>query len=183
MKEDFYKEYKHNPPHLFLPNTKYFITGSTYHRKHYLNGDEPKYALFESMKKGFTNKDWIIEDWVILDNHYHLMVNSPQDSTELGYIIKEIHKFNALWIKKNIQSARNEEKIWYNYWDTCITYEKSYFARLNYIWFNPVKHGYTDDPEKWIHGSYYYRMKNEKEYLDKILKGYPFDKLKIDDEF
>jgi putative transposase len=182
MRDDFYKEYKHNPPHLFRPETKYFITGSTYLGKTFLKGDRSKMALLESLKIGFTKRKWVIEDWVILDNHYHLMVNSPEDSSSLGDIIKEVHRFNALWIKKNIE-VLNDDAIWYNYWDTCITYEKSYYCRLNYIWFNPVKHGYVENPEDWIHGSYYLRIKNEKEYLNTIKEKYPFDRLKIDDDY
>jgi putative transposase len=111
------------------------------------------------------------------------MVNSPQDSSKLGSIIKDVHKFNALWIKKNVQFSKNEKIIWYNYWDTCITYEKSYYSRLNYIWYNPVKHGYVENSEDWMHGSYYYRVKSEKEYLYAINRKYPFDRLKIDDDY
>ncbi|RPI13299.1 MAG: hypothetical protein EHM58_18765 [Ignavibacteriae bacterium] len=183
MEELIFKIYKHNPPHLFVPNSKYFVTGATYQRKHYLINDESKFALLSSIKKGFSDLDWQLEDWVILNNHYHLMVNSNGDSSTLSFIIKEIHRFNALWVKKNIPQAKNEEVIWYNYWDTCITYENSYFARLNYIWFNPVKHGYVEFAEDWIHGSYYKRVKEEKEYLDSIKEKYPFDKINIDDNF
>jgi putative transposase len=29
----------------------------------------------------------------------------------------------------------------YEFWDTRLTFEKSWFARLNYVHQNPVKHG------------------------------------------
>jgi len=178
-----FKKYDHNPPHLFVPNSKYFITGCTYNKIHLLINNTSKMKLFESIRKGFSSKKWILEDWVILNNHYHLMVNATEKAEQLPDIIKEIHKFSALWIKKNINNAKDIDKIWYNYWDTCITYEKSYFARINYIWFNPVKHGYVDSPEKWRYGSFFERYKKEKEYLERINKNYPCDKVNIDDEF
>lgn len=182
--EDFiYKEYKHNPPHLFLPNTKYFITGATYLRKHFLINNDAKIALRNSIIKGFTDKGWVLEDWVILNNHYHLMVNSTDNTSLLNLIIKDIHRFNALWLKKNIPELKNEDILWYNYWDSCITFETSYYSRLNYIWYNPVKHGYVEFPGEWAHGSYFYRVKEEKEYLDSILIKYPCDRIKIDDKF
>ncbi len=133
MEDIIYKEYKHNPPHLFIPNCKYFITGATYQRKPYLINDESKFALLSSIKKSFTDYKWQLEDWVILNNHYHIMVNSPEDPCSLSIIMKEIHRFNAMWIKKNIPQAKSEKIIWYNYWDSCITFETSYFARLNYL--------------------------------------------------
>jgi len=67
--------------------------------------------LFESIRKGFSSKKWILEDWVILNNHYHLMVNATEKAEQLPDIIKEIHKFSALWIKKNINNAKDIYKI------------------------------------------------------------------------
>ena len=32
-------------------------------------------------------------------------------------------------------------KVWHNFWDTRLTYQKSYLARLNYVHQNAVKHG------------------------------------------
>jgi putative transposase len=32
-------------------------------------------------------------------------------------------------------------KDWHNFWDTKLSYEKSYLARLNYVHQNAVKHG------------------------------------------
>jgi putative transposase len=178
-----FKKYLHNPPHLFVPNTKYFITARIYNKLHLLKTKESKKQLFNILGKGFLKRKWIIEDWVILNNHYHLMVDSGENSDELPDIIKEIHKFSALWIKKNVSDAKHINKIWHNYWDTCITYERSYFARLNYIWNNPVKHGYIERPEDWEFGSYRERFEREKEYLARINKNYPSDKVKIYDDY
>ncbi len=75
------------------------------------------------------------------------------------------------------------KKKFHNYWDTCITFKKSYYARLNYIWFNPVKHGYVDDPIKWKFGSYYFRFKKEKQKLQNIKNKYPCDRININDNF
>ncbi len=180
---EIYKTYKHNPPHLFRSEAKYFITASTYLRKHFLNSDSAKERLLLSIQKGFTENGWLLEDWVILNNHYHLMADSQDNVLSLSSIMRDIHKFTALWMKKNITGLDKEKRIWYNYWDTCITYEKSYFARLNYIWHNPTKHGYVEDEADWKFGSYYTRIKNERDLLIEIGKRYPFDKVSIKDDF
>jgi len=33
-------------------------------------------------------------------------------------------------------------ELWYEFWDTHLTFEKSWLARLNYVHQNPVKHGF-----------------------------------------
>ncbi len=175
-----YKTYPHNPPHLFRDDSKYFITASTYNRIHYFKTDQAKEKLRNSIFIEFSKNDWILEDLVILDNHYHLMADAKGNADKLSSIMREIHKFTALWIKKNNALGKQAEKIWYNYWDTCITFENSYYTRINYIWFNPVKHGYVDDPKDWKFGSYYYRFKEKPEYMKKLIKKYPCDKLDLE---
>jgi putative transposase len=176
------KKYDHNPPHLFKSNCKYFITASTFEKISYLKSDSAKQVLFKYIKKSVLNFKWILEDWVILNNHYHLMLESPDNPENLGKIINNIHKYSAIWINKNILNTASKP-IWFNYWDKCLTFERSYFTRLNYIWYNPVKHKYVDEPQNWKFGSFRERFNEDKKYLEKIRKDFPFGNLKIDDDF
>jgi putative transposase len=190
-----YKTYLHNPPHLFIPNAKYFITGAAYKHKPIFRTQNAKSAVLKYMFKSFTNFDWQIEDWVILDNHYHLMASAPHDAETLSQVINNFHRFTSNWITKNVdcgdyvttglpKATHSKTKRWmYNYWDTCITFEASYYARLNYIWFNPVKHGYVQDPSDWVFGSYYQRVKDESSKIKNLINQYPCDKVKVNDEF
>jgi putative transposase len=178
-----FKTYNHNPPHLFRNSAKYFITASTYRKEKYLRKNQTKYIVLNSIKFGFNRYDWLLEDWVILDNHYHLMVQAKENANKLPKIINDIHKFTTLKLKKEFSELRKKQRIWYNYWDTCITYEKSYFARLNYIWFNPVKHGYTNDPANWKFGSYFERYNTEKDFFNLIVNKYKSDKVRVRDDF
>jgi len=173
-----YKTYVHNPPHLFVPNAKYFITGATLHKIHYLKSDEIKKEVLQTMFKSFEYYDWIIDDWVILNNHYHLMAKAPKDASSLSQVINNFHRFSGLWIKKHLNLI-GKDKIWHNYWDTCVNSKISYYARIHYLWFNPVKHKCINDPTLWKFGSYRHRKLHEIE----IAVQYPYDKLKIYDDF
>lgn len=177
------KDYEHNPPHIFVPNCKYFITASIYNRIKLLASDESKDKLLEYIIRSVENFNWKLEDWVILDNHYHLMLESDEHPELLGKIMNNIHKYSALWMSKNIKIPMEQDKIWHNYWDKCLTFESSYFARLNYIWNNPVKHGYVNKSQMWKFGSYYKRYREENEYVNKLKEKFPFDELKIEDDF
>lgn len=189
---EIFKKYQHNPPHLFRSNGKYFITGATYKKKPYLKLDEVKEKTAEYMFKNFEHFGWEIEDWVILNNHYHLMTQAPEDATTLSRVINNFHKFSAIWIRKNLEfgdsvadrlTQSTYSKIWYNYWDTCITYENSYYARINYIWFNAVKHGYVEDAAQWKFGSFYYRSSVQSGQVAEMVKRYPCDRVKIGDDY
>ncbi len=49
-----------------------------------------------------------------------------------------LHEKTAEWLNK--LDDMPERKVWHNFWDTRLTYEKSYLARLNYTHQNAVKH-------------------------------------------
>ncbi|MDW7679596.1 MAG: transposase [bacterium] len=179
---EIYKTYKHTPAHLFRPHAKYFITGATLNKVQYFKSCESKQAAIEYMFKSFDHYGWIIEDWVFLNNHYHIMADAPENPETLSQVINNFHRFSALKLKKLHPEFADVEHVWYNYWDTCITYEKSYFARINYIWFNPVKHKYVTEAENWKYGSFFERAKEWKN-VKGIVEQYPFEKLNIDDDF
>ena len=108
---EIYKTYEHNPPHLFRSNAKYFITGATYKKRHYFEPDHVKEKVTEYMFKSFDHFGWKIEDWLLLNNHYHLMADAPENAETLSQVINNFHKFSALWVKKTVLSKRQEEKI------------------------------------------------------------------------
>lgn len=177
-----HKTYIHNPPHLFVKNAKYFITSSTLGKYLYYKTDSSKRAILNYLTKSLRHHFWELEDWVILDNHIHFIANAPEKAATLTDVMCNFHRFSANWLAKN-GIRKKAEKYFHNYWDTCLTYERSYFARLNYIWYNPVKHGYVNSPEEWKFGSYYYRLREEAESMQKQMEKYPFDNLKIKDDF
>jgi hypothetical protein len=57
-----YKKYEHNPAHLFKEGNKYFITGATYQHRCYFLSDSAKQRVLTSIRKGFQENNWILED-------------------------------------------------------------------------------------------------------------------------
>ena len=67
---------------------------------------------------------------------------SPEDaeeSTSLSKMLNVLHRRTAIWVNRIDKTSGR--KIWQNFWETKLTYQKSYLARLNYVHENPVKHG------------------------------------------
>ena len=173
-----FKTYKHNPPHLFVPGAKYFITASAYRRLPAFQNDDVKEKMLEILIITCRLNNWRLEDWVFLNEHYHIMLQADEKGQNtVDKIINNFHKFSALYIKKQHQEYKKVKRIFYNYWDSCITYEGSYFARLHYIFINPVKHKYVKSAEDYRFGSYYHRVKFEEFKAIRFLSKYRSDKL------
>jgi putative transposase len=95
---------------------------------------------------------WEIIAWVVLDNHYHAIVQSPESANNLSKFINSYHKFTAR--KWNDENGLNGRQVWWNYWDTCIRSERDYYNRLRYVFWNPVKHGLVEKPEDYNFSNY-----------------------------
>lgn len=144
------KTYQHNPAHLMLDEAVYFITGATYHKLPLLKPPEVKQMLLDCMQTVFSDYQWALQHWVILDNHYHLLVKS-QSGSVMAQIFKNLHGQSGYLIK---QSAKLTGRVWWNYWDYCPRDEDDYFRHLNYLFYNPVKHGYVTDLKDYPYSSF-----------------------------
>jgi putative transposase len=106
-----------------------------------LRNADLKNRLLEIIQKNFDACGWQLHHWVILDNHYHLLGKSRKGK-DLSTIFKGIHGNSAGFIREQTQCSL---PVWWNYWDYCPRNEEQYFTRLNYLFYNPVKHGYVAD--------------------------------------
>jgi len=181
MKE-IYKVYKHNPAHLFRAGAVYMITAGTYQKRPYMNSNHRKEFWFETFNRVLNREGWDLKAWVVLSNHYHVILHAPEAGAErLPILIGDAHKFTAReW---NAEDEIQGRRVWWNYWDSCITYERSYYARFNYIHWNPVHHGIVKSPQDYHFSSYRFYMKEQSKWLEHIKKEYPFDRVKVFDPF
>ena len=163
MSEIIFKTAPHNPPHLFVADTLYMLTAATYEKIDLMKSFTRKLEWCEAFHEAAKIYQWQILAWVVLHNHYHAIIQSPEYADNLPAFVNSYHKFTArTW---NDEDGLKGRKIWWNYWDTCIRSEYDYCNRLRYIFWNPVKHGLVEKPED-------YSFSNYREYLN---KGFDFN--------
>jgi putative transposase len=132
----------HAPTHQLSETGTYFLTAATYLKAHYFRTRDRLDVLRRGLLKVARDFSWQLEAWAVFSNHYHFVGRSPEDadeSTSLSKMLTVLHHHTAIWVNGLDKTAGR--KIWHNFWDTKLTYQKSYLARLNYVHQNPVKHG------------------------------------------
>jgi putative transposase len=74
-------------------------------------------------------------------------------------------------------------KVWYQFWDSHITFEKSYWPRLRYVQENAVKHGLVPVAAQyhWCSASWFERTAEPA--LRCKMESYRIDRLEIYDAF
>ncbi len=145
------KKYEHNPAHLFLDDTLYFITAAIHEKRPLLAGHERKSMLRDTLAKVFQEYHWQLHHWVILDNHYHLLGQSRRGK-DLSRLMHDVHFASAAAIQEGVQQR---ERVWWNYWDYCPRNHHDYMIRQNYLLYNPVKHGYVTDLKEYPSSSFH----------------------------
>ncbi len=180
MNGEIYKTYPHNPPHLFRPHAIYIVTGGTLYKKHYLNTDDKKANFCNTLFEQIQKFGWDLEAWAVLSNHYHFVAQAPKNADNLKSLIQSVHSISAKSI--NALNGTPGRQIWYNYWDTCITYETSYLARLHYVHTNPKKHGIAV-LETYQFCSYQWFIDNADPTFSKRVFQQPCDKVRVFDDF
>jgi putative transposase len=74
-------------------------------------------------------------------------------------------------------------KVWFQYWDSRISLERSYFARLNYVHNNPVHHGLADKAENYPWCSAAWFGRNAPASFVATVKSSKADRLRVPDDF
>ena len=175
------KDWPHAPVHRLGSNGIYMVTGATLHKQHLFTATEQLGLLESELLSLAKQYHWQLEAWAVFVNHYHLVARGQAESSRLDEFLKHLHSDTARELNRLDQSPGRT--VWYNFWDTKLTYERSYLARLNYVHQNPVKHGLVRVANQypWCSAAWFERTASPAAV--KTIYGFKIDKLKIDDDY
>ena len=171
----------HRPPHIYLDDTWYIITASTVNKVRYLTTTNHLQLWVEILRELIKEFSLTLNAWVVLHNHYHLLIKS-RIGRDIGRFIGRLNGRTSR--EFNLRDNAEGRQVWYNYWDTCIRTEADYWTRFNYIHNNPVKHGYVKHLVDWEFSSYRYYLRTKgEEWLADCWQRYPVIDYLEDDDF
>ncbi|HUG10444.1 MAG TPA: hypothetical protein VMM36_05500 [Opitutaceae bacterium] len=131
----------HAPTHQLSGHGTFFVTAGTYRKAHHFRSADRLAVLHRGLLSVAKEFSWSLEAWAVFSNHYHFVGHSPEnapDASSLPDMLSVLHTKIAAWVNKH--DCTPGRQVWFNYRETRLTYQKSYFARLNYVHQNPVKH-------------------------------------------
>ena len=117
-------------------------------------------ALREAVRKTKQARPFRIDGWVVLPEHMHLMMTLPTDDTDFSNRIKAIKiRFNraipAIERRSDVRATKGERGIWQRrFWEHAIRDERDFEKHLDYLHFNPVKHGHVARVQDWPYSTF-----------------------------
>ena len=124
--------------------------------------------IIDSLKFYIENKYFRLYAYVIVENHFHMIVSSPHLSETVASlrkytarkIIRQLEKDQKFWLLNQLAfyKKRHKKRSRYQIWQEGIHPEfiqtgRMLCQKLDYIHYNPVLRGYVDLPEHWRYSS------------------------------
>ncbi|MEE4310663.1 MAG: transposase, partial [candidate division KSB1 bacterium] len=138
-------------------------------KRHLLRKKEAKEIFVEKMFHYIDKHNWELYEWVVLDNHYHLLVKIKH-AKDVSVFINSLHRTSAYHIKKYLKL--NVDRFWYQYWDRCIRDEKQFYETAMYIVYNPLKHEYVSNMSEYAFSSYQWNNYGDQEKYRTLFREY-----------
>ena len=140
----------------------YFFTLVTYNRNQIFNNPENVELLRQSFRYVMEKHPLTIEAAVILPDHLHCIWTLPDDDYDFSTRWRLIKSYFSRKCQETYQGKitdsrkkKQEKAIWQRrFWEHCIKDEEDYNNHIDYIHYNPVKHGLVKAPKDWQYSSF-----------------------------
>jgi putative transposase len=98
--------------------------------------------------------------WVVMPDHLHCLISLPENDTDFALRLRLIKggfskAIPASEWRSSVRERRGERSVWQRrYWEHLIRNEADFSAHMDYVHFNPVKHGLVQRAADWPHSTF-----------------------------
>jgi putative transposase len=140
----------------------FFFTLVTYHRHKLLSHPGKVELLRNSFRSVTAAHPFTIDAIVVLPDHLHCIWRLPDGDADYPMRWRLVKSAFSRGYGKEGESTttasrsnRGERAIWQRrYWEHTIRDEQDFVQHVEYIHYNPVKHGLVVAPRDWPHSSF-----------------------------
>lgn len=142
----------------------YFFTVVTHERRALFSDTRAVSILRRAFAEIRANHPFEVDAAVILPDHLHCIWTLPQSDDNFSMRWRQIKReFTVQFLAaggaegaiSSSRRAQSERGVWQRrYWEHVVRDEADYQAHVEYIHYNPVKHGLVACPHAWPHSSF-----------------------------
>lgn len=162
----------HAPPHPFRGAGQYLLTAANFEHVAIMASPDRRTEFEGRLLDAMKEAQAIVYAWVILVNHYHILVG-VETLDAVSRALQQLHGTTSReW--NLADGLTGKRRVWYKFSDRMIRNDVHFYRSVNYIHYNPVKHGLITDPYEWPWSSLHnYLTHNGREWLRKTWKDFP----------
>jgi putative transposase len=143
----------------FLPGGMYFITATLFDRRSHVLVDHVG-ALRAAIRVTRRRYPFGIDAMVVLPDHLHMLMTLPDGDADFSIRLSFIkRRFTHDVVSAGmplVRHANGEAALWQRrFWEHTIRNESDLERHVDYIHFNPVRHGLVQRVSDWPHSSFH----------------------------
>ena len=160
----------------YVPGGVFFLTLVTYRRIPLFSDVENISLLRKAIAKMRTEKPFDITAAVVLPEHIHFIWSLPPNDSNYSQRVSRLKVLFTRSLKRNFSLSgdispsrlqHRESNVWQRrFWEHTIFNEQDLHRHLDYIHYNPVKHGLVSCPHLWEYSSFHKWVNQGKYPLD-----------------
>lgn len=144
---------------VYVPGGTYFFTVVTDQRRTFLTETSARDCLRAAFDETMQWKPFVVEAICLMPDHLHCLWTLPAQDEDYSSRWRRLKgAFTRRWLAqggeegpRNASKVRkNERAVWQRRgWEHAIRDEDDFTRHMDYIHYNPVKHGLTKRPHDW----------------------------------
>jgi putative transposase len=137
----------HGPPHYAGESGLYLLTAACYEHRPIVGLTTQRMAEFESRwLETLDERCLTVFAWVLLPNQYHALLHVRNLQELLGAVGQLHGRTSFRW---NGEEGCRGRQVWHRGAETEIKSERHFWATMNYVLHNAVRHGYVRHWQEW----------------------------------
>ncbi len=145
----------------YTTGATYFFTVVTFRRIPLFTQPQLVASLRRAFQEEMARRLFTIDAIVVMPDHIHAVWTLPQDDADYSVRWRNIKRALTASVRTEQRPAvfgsrrhKKEQGIWQRrFWEHRIRDAQDFEHHVNYIHYNPVKHGYVSKPVDWPHSS------------------------------
>jgi putative transposase len=154
---------------VYIEGGTYFVTLVTYERQPIFDHPMARNILQHAWERISNRYPFTTVAICILPDHLHAIISLPEGDWNYSMRIREIKRIFTRMYLRNVEKGRDrneshinkqEATIWQRrFWEHTIRDEQDMHNHIDYIHYNPVKHGLVKDVSDWPWSSFHRYVK------------------------
>ncbi len=143
----------------------YFFTVVTYRRQPILCDVAVREALRAAISTVRASRPFTIDAWVLLPDHLHCIWTLPEGDADFSTRWMQIKRLVSIACRDDYRRTdllndskqkHRESTLWQRrFWEHYLHDDDDFNRHMDYVHFNPVKHGLVTTPAAWPHSTFH----------------------------
>ncbi len=151
---------------VYINGGTYFFTLVTYNRLPLFSSQKSVELFFDALRYTSARMPFESVAYVILPDHIHCIWTLPEESSDYSTRWRLIKSYFTRYTNKRDSASTSrvnkmEREVWQRrFWEHLIRNPIDLSHHVDYIHYNPVKHGYVHSPMEWKNSSFLSYVEN-----------------------